>query len=62
MRIFKVTLVSIFTLLTLGCMNARQSNIKQNAIPEKYFDGKDLRMAEAIYKSDTKTIEGLIKN
>ena len=43
-------------------MNTKQSRIKRNAIPEKYFDGKDLRMAEAIYKSDTKTIERLIKN
>ena len=40
---------------------SKQDKITKENPPEMYFEGKDLRMAQAIYKEDVKTIEYLIK-
>ena len=60
----KTLILSLFTLTTLNCMdtNTRQKRIKRDSPPEYFFEGKDLEMAQAIYKGDIVAIESLIKN
>lgn len=60
----KTLTLSLFTLTTLSCMdtNTRQKRIKRDSPPENFFEGKDLKMAQAIYKGDIAIIESLIKN
>lgn len=42
--------------------NTRQKRIKRDSPPEDYFESEDLRMGQAVYNGDIKTIELLIKN
>lgn len=60
----KTLTLSLFTLTTLSCMdtNTREKRIKRDSPPENFFEGKDLKMAQAIYKGDVTAIESLIKN
>ncbi len=59
----KTLILSLSSLVMLHCTdtNVKQSNMKKENPPEKFFKGNDLKMATAIYNNDTVAIENLVK-